>query len=257
MSDQQRREILTDVAEGRLNPAEAAERLAALDQPHSPSPAGDPGLRRVRVVGSGKVRVMGDEGVREAVAEGACSARREGDTLVITPEDDEEGFSFGSVGVGWLMAGGGSRRPRPVAVRMHPDLALSAEVGGGDLVVRGVRGPISAEVAAGSVSINGFAGPLDLDVSAGRAAAAGVLDSGQSFVRCHAGSVNLHLLQGSSVRVHGEARAGRVVLPGTAEPGPGRSRRFASDTQEAVVGEGTGSLDVEVNAGSVVIRADG
>jgi hypothetical protein len=253
MSDEQRRQILVDVAEGRLTPAEAAERLAALEQP---PPGAD--VRSVRVVSDGReVRIVGDPHVATYAIEGSHRVRMEGDTAVVDAgEERSEGFAFASRSVGWFVRSSVDRRRRTLSLRIRPDLALSVDVGGGVLVVRDVHGPISADVAAGSASLTGFRGPLDIDVSAGRVVGSGVLAAGKSHVRCAAGSVKLTLEAGSDVRIRGESQAGAVVLPRGAATAGGSPGRGFSRSQEAVVGAGTATLDVEVAAGSVVVRSD-
>ncbi len=266
MSDDERRRILTAVAVGQMAPAAAAEALDALDAPigHEPATVPPPDLVRVRVVASARVvRVVGDAAVREAVADGPHELRREGDTLVVSGETDDEGDgSFVSSGPGWRVRARVDNGPRTLTVRMHPDLALDAEVSAGSLDVRGVRGPIRGELAAATVRIAGFAGPLDLDASAGRIDASGVLDGGSSRVRCQAGRLTLRLEHGSSVRIAGRATVGKMVLPGDETTNAaGRSaaragRRRLGDERQVVVGGGLGTLDVEVNTGTAVIRAD-
>ncbi len=258
-----------------MAPAAAAEALDALDAPVGPEPATapPPDLARVRVVASARVvRVVGDAGVREAVADGPHELRREGDTLVVSGETDDEGEgSFVSSGPGWRVRARVDNGPRTLTVRMRPDLALDAEVSAGSLDVRGVRGPIRGEMAAATVRIAGFAGPLDLDASAGRIDASGVLDGGSSRVRCQAGRLTLRLEHGSSVRISGRATVGKMVLPGDETLGPSgplsgvsnaagraaaRAVRRLGDERQVVVGGGSGTLDVEVNTGTAVIRAD-
>jgi len=281
MRDDERRRILTAVADGQMAPSEAAEALDALGEPAADHPGRPPlpDLARVRVVASARaVRVVGDPGVREAVADGPHELRREGDTLVVSGDtDDVGGGGFVSSGPGWRVrahAGG----PRTLTVRMHPDLALDAEVSAGSLDVAGMRGPIRGEMAAATVRITGFAGPLDLETSAGRIDASGVLAGGSSRVRCHAGRLTMRLEHGSSVRINGRTTVGKMVLPDDGDPGPAargplsdvagqrgplsdgagsrRGRRRLGDERQAVVGDGAGTLDVEVNTGTAVIRAD-
>jgi hypothetical protein len=266
MSEAERRRILTAVAAGEVSPEEAVDALDALsddDGPHpaeeiSVSPPAD--LSRVRVVANARaVRVVGDPGVREAVADGPHELHRDGDTLVVEGEVDDPGSAGGffSSGPGWSVRGRVDHGARGLTVRMHPSLALEAEVNSGSLIVREVRGPIRAEVAAGSARISGFAAPLDLDVSAGRVDASGVLDRGTSRIRCHAGRLSLRLDRGSSVTITGRASVGRLVLPGDG-PATARRRRHGplGDAHAAVVGAGVGTLDLEINTGSAVVRAD-
>jgi hypothetical protein len=258
MSNDERRRILLAVATGDLTPADAA---AALDDLGGGEEAGAPDdppsdLLGVRVEASARVvRVVGDPGVREAVADGPHELRREGGTLVVSSDvDDEADGAFFSAGPGWWMRGRVDHRARTLSVRMHPSLALDVDVNAGSLDVRDVRGPIRVGVAAANVRIVGFAAPLDLEAAAGRIDASGVLDRGSSRVRCQAGHVTLRLDPGSSVRVTGRATAGRVVLPGDDLPGHRAGRRLPGEERKAVVGDGAGTLDVEVSTGSAVVR---
>ncbi len=249
-----------------MAPAEAAEALDALGEPVADRPdvTPPPDLVRVRVVASAQVvRVVGDAGVREAVADGPHELRREGDTLVVSgdPHDGSDG-GFVSSGPGWRVRARVGHVARPLTVRMHPDLALDAEVSAGSLDVSGVRGAIRGELAAATVRIAGFAGPLDLETSAGRIDVSGVLDGGASRVRCQAGRLTMRLEHGSSVRISGRTTVGKMVLPGDEETSPAggaaarSGRRRLGDERQALVGGGAGTLDIEVNTGTAVIRAD-
>jgi hypothetical protein len=258
-----RRAILSAVADGSLSPQDAAERLHALAPPHpappaapvAPPPAGGEGVVRIRVDASARrVEVIGDPGVREAIAEGRHEAWRDGDTLVIDgewrQESDREtfgrGFSF-ERGRAAVMIG---IKQRALVVRMNPELALEARVEAGSLTTTGVRGPIRAHVAAGSARLNGFEGPLDIEVAAGGVKGRGRLDGGDSRIRCDAGSVELQLRQGSSVRITGEAHLGKVDLLGH------HSNGLLNDSASVTIGEGTGTLDIECNLGSVKVLSD-
>ena len=243
-----RRAILTAVAEGRLAPEEAAARLEELD---AESAAGSgrgaaDGVETVRISSElGGVQVIGDPAVREASAEGSHSARREGSVLVIESEaggPGGDGFQFGRRGILGL--------GRRLLVRMNPALCLEAEVQAGSLSVQGVTGPIRAEIQAGSATIEGFRSPLDISVQAGSLRASGVLDRGASRVACEAGSVRLDLDPGSSVKVVVHSEMGRVTMPG----GEGAWMLGGGD-QEAVIGEGRGTLEIDSQMGTVRVGA--
>ena len=268
-NDDARRRILSAVADGSMSPQEAADRLHELDHPE-PEPEPDietePGFERVpppdrpvriRVKATARrVEIIGDPSVREATAEGAHEARHEGDTLVIEGEwdHDEEfrrhvhtgGFNF-SRGRTAVMIG----RDAALVVRMNPDLPLEVRVEAGALTTTGVHGPIRAHVAAGSARLDGFRGPLDVDVAAGGFKGRGRIDHGHSRIRCDAGSVKLQLEPGSSVRIHGEAHLGKVDLMGRQSVGP------LNDSTSVTVGDGTATLDIECNLGSVRVTDDG
>ncbi len=249
-----KREILLKVSRGQLTPEAAA---AELEQIESPEPEPEPehtasrsatDLERVRIVARmGSVKVYGDSTVREAVAEGPHRAHREGGTLVIEAGDETaDGFTFGRGRVRF-----GIDEERRLQVRMNPALRLDAELSAGSLRIEGIGGPIRAEIQAGSARIDGFNAPLELDVRAGSVNAWGRLDEGASRVRCQAGSVNINLRHGSSVRVRARTSHGRVRLPdGRSSVGIGGGR------QEAVVGSGRGTLDIESEMGSVNVRED-
>ncbi|MGH9276540.1 MAG: SHOCT-like domain-containing protein [Acidimicrobiales bacterium] len=271
-SEPERRRILEAVADGSLSPAEAAERLASLDEAEAGSTVGPDGgsrggLRRVRIVATGHaVRVTAEPNLREPAIDGPHTAQREGDTLVIQPEDDTDTGDFFIASVPhWQRRAEPMHRmwrsAPPLVVRMPADLALAADVTASSLVVRDVKGPIAVNLAAGSAKVSGFAAPIDVDVSAGSFSGNGVLDRGESSVRCSAGSVKLQLAKGSSVRVRGIANAGRLSLPFERPVGTGgRPRRPPLgpffEEHERVIGDGAGVLDIEVTTGSVAVRAE-
>ncbi|MGH7777695.1 MAG: hypothetical protein ACREPI_11045 [Candidatus Dormibacterales bacterium] len=207
--DDRKRDILARVAQGRLQPSEAAAMLEELEAGPAPLPAS--GLETVRVrMDLGAVQVVGDTSVREASAEGGHEARREGSVLIVEGEGafpSDRGFQFGRRGRDRAGRGfqfgrrGAAGLTRQLVVRMNPDLRLEAEVQAGSLSVSGLRGPIRAEIQAGSASIEDFRSPLDISVQAGSLRAWGVLDRGDSRISCEAGTVKLHLARGSSVRI--------------------------------------------------------
>jgi hypothetical protein len=283
-----RRQILEDVAQGRLSPEEAAGLLDALEAEPAEGQAagegaGEPGtVRRVRVSGTFRVaRILGDPGVVEAVARGPHAVRREGDTLVILgePDEPEPGFAFGGpYGLRWRIptpppppgweppgAAGRVRRDRwlwgapfqrrlpELEVRVNPEMPLDVELWAGTLLVTGVKGPLDIDVSAGSARVVGFAGPLDVRVAAGTVHAAGVLRDGASRVRCDAGRVHVHLERGSSVRVRAKADLGRVSLPGGKGPD---GWVIGGGFHQAVVGDGAATLDVEAAMGDVTVSAE-
>ncbi len=243
-----KRQILTQVVEGKLTPEEADRKLGELEAASSPSPgvepapssapAATPGVRTVRVNRvAGSVDVQGDPSVLEAVAEGEHVASHQGDTLIIEGGHGEVGFAFGNRG---LQMPGIDRR---LVVRMNPDLALDASLQAGTLRVYGLKGAIKANVQAGSARLDGFQGPLDINVQAGSLRGTGVLAGGESRIRSEAGSVKLHLERGSSVTIDVDSTMGSSNL-------------LEAGGDHATVGGGAGRLRIDSTMGSVKVTAD-
>ncbi len=315
MSDHARRKILEEVAAGRLDPGEAADLLADLDAPATSSepdpPSGeqvvptDESPRRAQTIrvdaNFRAVEIVGDADVREAVADGSHRLRWEGDTLVIDgalefsdddfDDDDDERSDFGEwfrtrgprVRRTHLVGRGLAYQPRPLRIRMNPDVRLEARVEAGPLKILRVHGPIKARVAAGPLVIEDFASPIDLRVAAGKVDAKGRIDRGESTIDCDAGAVRLHLTRGSHARINASATLGKVDFEGRSGK-TSRGRDFLedlnlgglrggdfsdlshlgerisslfndafSDEHEVVVGQGTGSVDVRVSMGAAHI----
>jgi hypothetical protein len=244
MEQSERRKILTLVADGKLSPEEAAERLSRAEVASQSL-----SLKRVRIDRQLRsVEIVGDPGVREAIAEGPHRARTEGDTLMIESEhQDLGGFAFSSTSGhrGWSSAIDGEHR---LLVRMNPILALDLDVQAGSCRVRGVEGPIKADVQAGSLRIDGFKSPLQASVQAGSISATGVLAEGSSEITCEAGSVKLQLLRGSSVRIKAHSTLGKLTLPGPIGSLAGRG-----SWSEATIGGGSATLSIESTMGSITV----
>jgi hypothetical protein len=262
-----RREILAQVAAGSITAEEGAARLESLESerhaapsatapvaPEPPAAAGAPTTRRVKVISQfGSAEIVGDPSVAYAVADGPHQARQDGDTLVIehVPFDASDSFSFGR-GDRQVLVNGLDIQRRRLTVRMHPDLALVANVQAGNVIIRGVHGPISSEVQAGNCKLDDFRGPVDLVVQAGNISAGGRLDAGASQVRCEMGSVRIKLERGSSVRVTAKTTLGKVSVEGE---GGDRAVR-SQGGREVTIGSGSATLDIDCTMGNVRVSAD-
>lgn len=250
-----RREILSQVAAGKISAEEGAARLEALEPAvavPSPSrasqaPAVDTGVKRVRVFARlGNTEIIGDPSVSYAVAEGPHKARQEGDTMLIeqSPLDDEPSFEFsrphGPVRMRRLDIGG------KLIVRMNPALALAARTQAGNLRINAMKGEIAAEVQAGNCDITEFRGPLNLKVTAGNVTAAGLLDRGASSVRCQMGEVRVVLDKASSVRIRARTTMGEISFDNIESDGK----------TELTVGSGAGTLDCDCTMGTIRIGVE-
>ena len=250
MQDQQR-EILSQVATGAITAAEGAAKLEALSEPApstpAPAPASQPAPgRAVKVISRfGSAEIVGDPSVAFAVAEGAHSARHDGDTLVIEHSlfGGDQTFTFG----GLRRAVNGIDQREGLTVRMNPDLALSVIVQAGNVRIAGVHGPTTGEVQAGNCTVRDFRGPIDLAVQAGDLEASGRLDGGASKCRCAMGSMRLDLEKGSSVRITARSNMGEIAIEGNTRPG--------ATGREVIVGSGEATLDIECAMGDVKVNA--
>lgn len=264
MKDLQR-EIVVQVASGKITAEEGAARLQSLDEAEihtpteapaaiSPATAGGPDLRRVKVVSQiGSAEIVGDPSVAYVVAEGPHRARQEGDTMVIdhAPFEDGDHFTFGR-GDRHVIVNDARIKSRKLTIRMNPKLALQVNVQAGSIRIDGVNGPIEGEVQGGNCQISGFRGPLDFVIQMGNLAATGRLDTGVSKVRCEMGSVKIQLEKGSSVRITAKTTLGKVSLEGD-----GIDKASLGQTgKEVTVGAGASSLDVECTMGNVRVSAD-
>ena len=263
MNDQ-RREILIQVAAGKITAEEGAARLESLEVAEAPAPietvatAGStqaaPGqARRVKVVSQiGSAEIVGDPSVAFVIAEGPHRARQEGDMMVIDhePFDENDHFIFGRGGR--RVINGTDVHRRKLTIRMNPALALFVSVQAGSVRIEGVQGSIDGEVQAGNCHIAGFRGPLGFAIMAGNLSASGRLTSGASKVRCEMGSVKVNLEKGSSVRVTARTTLGKVSIEGA-----GSDQVSLGDTgRDVTIGSGAASLDLECTMGNVRVTAE-
>lgn len=260
MTTRTTRQILEDVAAGRLDPAEAARLLdeaEAAGQGGSdatgepPLPPSVPAVDRVQVrASSRRVRLEGDPSVSTFAVDGPHHVRRDGATLVISGENEPLPGQDAFV----LISGG---RLREVAdriqhgvgqnlemrVRVRPDLAVGVEVIAGSLRAEGLRALDHVRVTAGSVRVRGVEEPLDLLVQAGSARVETRQTHGHSRLRCESGSLHLTLADGTDARVREDVQLGRFVT----QPEQRRKGR------ELMVGTGTAQIDIEVIMGSATV----
>lgn len=257
MNDQ-RREILNQVAVGAITAEEGAARLEALEgepsavaqptplagQPSAPAAAGA-AVRQVRVVTRfGNTEVIGDPTVSYAVAEGPHRARQDGDTMVI-----DQSLLGGDSGFEFIRPQGRVKIPAfdfgsKLTVRMNPALALSAKVQAGNLSIQGLRGPVTGDIQAGNCSLSDFRGPIQLNVSAGEITARGRLDGGASAIHCKMGDVRVVLEKTSSVRITAQSLMGDVSIAGA----------DATGGHQLTLGSGDGTLDCDCMMGTVRIE---
>jgi len=260
MKDLQR-EIVDQVASGKISPEEGAARLESLHKTEDAPVAALPvealrsagPTRRIKVSSQiGSTEVVGDPTVALATADGPNRVSHDGDTMVIEHSalDDNDHFTFGP-GERRFVINGIDVNRRRLKVRMNPDLPMLASVSAGSLRIEGVHGPISGEVLAGNCKIAGFSAPLEMTIQAGNLSASGRLDSGDSKIRCEMGNVTINLEKGSSVRVTARTTMGKVTI----DVGDGEPVVLGQNGREVTVGSGKATLDIECTMGNVRVSA--
>ena len=213
-----RRQILEEVAAGRLEPAEAARRLS--------EPAG--GARAVRVRAAyHAVEVVADPEVADlVVVDGTHRVRREDDVLIVS---DAEGCA-----VRHLAGRTPARAAREPAARHRRRGHRGAAVGAG------VTGALRAVVQAGSAGLEGVSGALELRVTSGSARVAGSPLGGDWRLRSESASLEVVLDDDADATVAVASRHSQVDALG-------------SDTH-AVVGSGAHAIDIDAAFSNVVVR---
>jgi hypothetical protein len=266
MAQRTRREILEDVAAGRLDPQEAADLLDTAapdaagtasggdDAAGESSPPSVPSIKRIQVrAAHRRVRLIGDPAVATYAVEGPHHVRRDGASLLITGESEPL-----ETDNAWTLLSGGMFREvadriqqgfaqnTSLTVRIRPDLAVGVEVTAGSVQSEGLRALDHVRVTGGSVRVRDVLEPLDLLVQAGSAQVSTRQSHGRSRLRCESGSLNLTLLDGTDARVRHEVQLGRLVT---------KPERQSKDS-EFTIGNGAAQIDIEVMMGSATVVTD-
>ncbi len=248
------RELLTKVAAGEVDPAEAARLIdgeaiptsswggapAAAEEAGEPAPAAtavEAAVTAVEIRAEGvQLRVIADHGITGAVAEGPHTAELVGGVLrVRVPAADGLGFYFGRIKQGWL-------RPTRVDVRVRPDLPVSVDAIACDVQVSGLTGPLDLRASASSAKVRDQRGAFAAAVTTSKLDVEASLVAGDSTVRAELSSALVRLLPGSDVAVtaSGEMSSAQVTGAG-ATP---KSQQGTGERQTGVVGQGAASLAV-------------
>lgn len=259
------REILEEVAAGRLDPSEAAELLgesgatsAGEPPPADTRPPAERVVNRIEVRASHRrVRIVGDPSVATYAVEGPHHIRRDGDTLQITGETVP--LPRGDT---WTLLSGSTFREfadqiqqgigphLELSVRVRPDLAVGVEVIAGSVYSKRLPGLDHVRVTAGSARVRDVTEPIDLLVQAGSAQVSMQQTHGRSRVRTESGSLNVTLVGGTDARVRHDIQLGRFIVS---------PERLVKDG-EFTLGNGSAEIDIGVLMGSakvVVQRHDG
>lgn len=246
------RDLLTRVASGEVDPAEAARLLD--EDPSVPTVDRRDDVRSEAPVsalvihaGGVKLTVVADPTVATAVADGPHAIRREGSVLVLdAPSEDGYRTTPPPRFLGWVPAVWTGGRGQKVTVRVNPALPLTVEATACSVDVTGLRAPLTLGGSASAVKVRDHVGGLHGSLAMGSADIAATVTEPSDLV-CELGTIDLLLAPGSDVTVTATCDLGEVKLPGAP------SREAASARQTCVVGAGTNPFTVAVRLGSVSV----
>ncbi len=254
------RDLLTRVASGELDPADAARQLdedagaPTLDRRDSRdalAPTGSPSVAAISVRAGGvKLVVVADPTVATAVADGPHSVRHDGSMLVVEVPDGE-GYQVQDKPrfLGWVPTVWTGGRGERVTVRVNPDLPLTIDATACNVDVTGVHADLTVTAQASSVKVREHRGPLHGSARASSVSMVGAVTGTSSYL-CEFGSLNLRLTPGSDVVVAAVCELGALKLGDghvIQEDGGMRSHGTA--------GSGAHTFDVTVRMGSASVVA--
>jgi hypothetical protein len=258
MNADERRELLRAVADGEVEPAEAAARLGGRPQARSHPPsasatAAEPeSIERVRVRGVGAgITIIGDPTIATIDVRGDHQLWSEGTTLVVRVDD-----SSLERGQHRTRRSGGGRRRRtsrrgnhqgPVAtIRVNPSLPLRVVAHLSAVEITSMTAPLVATVNMGVLTLGEVTAPFDAVMRAGRLKVTGCLTTGDSTIRARMSKVDIRLDARSDVAVRAAIERGQVSVRA-----PGHQSSDGPD--RVVVGSGAASLDIRGRMGSVAV----
>lgn len=254
--------ILSELAGGVIDTAEASRRIAALsrsgDEPEAlpaaeglepiPEPTGNGGVRSVTITATGqRVRVIADDAVTTVTISGPHTVRRTADGLAITATGrvgpSVKGFSpihpprtagdLKQLGLGPALE-----------VRVNPHIQVNAQLSGGSLRSRDVPHWGRVRVSVGATRLRGVAQLNDGLFQAGSATINGPVSLGLNVIRVESGSLNVELTERADVSLSARNQFGVVRWPGE------RGGHF----DEYVVGHGLARLELSGVMSRIAIR---
>jgi hypothetical protein len=246
------RDLLTRVAAGEIDPAEAARQLD--EDPVAPTLDRRDGigseapLSGVAIHAGGvKLTIVADPTVATAVADGPHAVRREGSVLVLdAPSDDGYRTTPPPRFLGWVPTVWTGGRGQKVTVRINPALPLTVEATACAVEISGMRAALTLGGSASSVSVRDHVGALHGSLAMGSLDVVATVHE-PSDLSCELGSLDIRLLPGSDVTVTATTDLGEVKLAGNPK------REASSARQSYVVGAGTHPFTIAVRLGSASV----
>jgi hypothetical protein len=251
------RDLLSRVAAGEVDPAEAARLLdhdatvPTVDRDTVVVPTASSSVGAISVVGGGvKLVVIADPGVATAVADGPHSVRQEGETLVIeAPSTDGYQVREAPKYLGWVTGVWTGGRGEKITVRVNPDLPLTVQATACSVDISGVHASLTVNADAASVKVREHRGAVHGTARMCSVSIKGAVTGDSSFL-CEFGSINLRLDPGSDVVVTAVSEMGSLKLGGGEVSQDDSGMRMRGSA-----GSGPHAFDLTVRMGSASVVA--
>lgn len=246
------RDLLTRVASGEIDPAEAARLLD--EDPTVPTidrtsvPTSTVGV--VIKAGGVKLTVLHDPGVDTAYVEGPHALHEEGGTLVIEmPSGEGYRTTDAPRFLGWVPSVWTGGRGEKVTVRINPELPLTIEATACAVEVVGHSAPLALRCTSSSIKIRGHRGTVTGSVTMSSLDVDGLLTGPGSLV-CELGSVNLRMLPGSDLALRTTGELSSIKINGEKT-----DLGFDAEGRHTRIGAGSTPYDLSVRMGSATVVA--
>ena len=248
------RDLLTRVAAGEIDPADAARVLD--EDPTLPTVDAVSARRDVAAVasltihaGGVKLTVVADPTVDTVVVDGPHALRREGSTLVLDAPG-EEGWRTTPPPrfLSWVPTVWTGGRGEKVLVRMNPSIPVTIEATACAVEVSGLRAALTLGGSASSVKVRDHVGALHGSMAMGSVSVAGTVDA-PSDLTCELGSLDVRLTRRSDVTITATAELGEVKVAGPDTV----AKETSTSRQTLVVGTGTHPFTIAVRLGSASV----
>lgn len=247
------RDLLTRVASGDLDPAEAARLLD--EDPSAPTvdrSATVPSTVAGVVIRAGgvKLTVLHDPSVDTAFVEGPHTLHEDGGTLVIeAPGSQGYRTTDAPRFLGWVPAVWTGGRGEKVTVRINPSLPLTIDATASAVEVVGHCAPLALTCNSSAIKVRGHRGPVTGSVAMSSLDVDGVLTGPGSLV-CELGSVNLRMLPGSDLVLRTTGDMGSVKINGEKS-----DLGFDAEGRKTLIGAGSTPYNLAVRMGSATVVA--
>jgi len=252
------RDLLTRVAAGEIDPAEAARLLD--DNASAPTVdrvdvlpvvPGSSSVTAVSVLAGGmKLTVVADPTVATAVVDGSHSVRHEGGVLVVEAPSSE-GYQVRAAPkyLGWVPTVWSGGRGEKVTVRVNPDLPLTVQATACSVDVIGHHADLTVNADAASVKVREHRGSVHGTARMCSVSITGTVTGDSDFL-CEFGSLHVRLDAGSDVVVSAVADLGSLKIAGGEV-----SQDDSGMKMRGTTGTGAHAFDLTVRMGSASVVA--